>query len=205
MLTLQDSEQQAAALACLEAVYATKPLPELLSQLPQEQQLQAAVLADVWEIPNVSTAAIAGLTQAGSGLSEAAEEQLLHMPAHPACLQPLLKQVPLRKFGNLELAWANEKKREQLLALSLPAMELLLSCDELRVGEACFQQQSVEVGRLQLGGTPSPSIGKTARQSGCLHHPVYCRYPLLLVSMAHGIGHDCGRCVAGSAVLAGCN
>jgi hypothetical protein len=47
-LTLQDASEQEAALAVLQSLCAVKPLPELLSELSQEQQLQAAVLADKW-------------------------------------------------------------------------------------------------------------------------------------------------------------
>jgi hypothetical protein len=45
-LQLQDASELQAALAVLQSLYAVKPLPELLSELSQEQQLQAAVLAD---------------------------------------------------------------------------------------------------------------------------------------------------------------
>jgi hypothetical protein len=38
-------------------MYLVSPLPELLLELSSEQQLQAAVLADQWQVPNVSTAA----------------------------------------------------------------------------------------------------------------------------------------------------
>jgi hypothetical protein len=45
-LELQDASEQQAALAVLQSLYAVKPLHTLLSELSQEQQLQAAVLAD---------------------------------------------------------------------------------------------------------------------------------------------------------------
>jgi hypothetical protein len=54
-------------MAVLAALYAVKPLPELLSELPQEQQLQAALLADMWQIPKVSTAAVQLLLNACPG------------------------------------------------------------------------------------------------------------------------------------------
>jgi hypothetical protein len=136
VLTLQDASEQPAAMAVLEALYATKPLPELLSVLMQEQQLQAAVLADMWQVSDVSAAVVDQLIEAAKAgkLSEAAEQQLLHMPAQPACLQPLLKHVLLSVFGDLETVWATDSMRLRLLGLPLPAMELLLSCDELKVG-----------------------------------------------------------------------
>jgi hypothetical protein len=123
-------------MAVLEALYATKPLPELLAELTHEQQLQAAVLADMWQVLDISAAIVDQLTQASAsanGLSEAAVQQLLHMPAHPACLQPLLKHVLLSTLGDLEAVWATKRLRLQLLGLPLATLELLLSFDELKV------------------------------------------------------------------------
>lgn len=137
VLVLQDASEEAAALAVLSALYGVKPLPELINSLSQEQQLQAAVLADMWAVPEVSTAAAEALEKAvestSAGLSDEATSRLLGMAAVPSCLQPLLKQVLLSKYGDLEAVWQDAELQKQLLHLPLQAMELLLSCDELVV------------------------------------------------------------------------
>jgi hypothetical protein len=141
VLELQDSSEQVAALAVLSSLYLTKPLPELLSELTQEQQLQAALLADKWQVPNVSTAAtrlLVDALNAESGLSESVQQQVMGAAALPDCLQPLLRRVLLSVLGDLEAAWADAGLQEQLLGLSAPAMELLLSCDELKVSAAAL-------------------------------------------------------------------
>jgi hypothetical protein len=135
-LELQDPSEQEAALAVLQSLYAVKPLPELLSELSHEQQLQAAVLADKWAVPHVSSAAaqlLAAAAKTPGALAEAVRQRVMQDPALPDCLQPLLKCVLLSSLGDLEAVWADAGLRDQLLALSLPAMELLLSSDELKV------------------------------------------------------------------------
>jgi hypothetical protein len=142
VLTLQDAAEQPAAMSVLAALYGAKPLPELLSELSQEQQLQAAMLADMWQLPAISTAAAGCLTKSLKSqqqLSEAVTEQLLHLQAVPDCLQPLLKQVLLQLLGNLEKCWADPTLRDKLLHLPLSSMELLLSCDELKVRIPWFE------------------------------------------------------------------
>jgi hypothetical protein len=162
-LELQNASEQQAALAVLQSLYAVKPLPELLSELPQEQQLQAALLADMWQIPKVSTAAVQTLTTAAktdAGLTDLVVQQFLGLDAYPTCILPLLKCLPescfssssrtklscmrtsavtrvlLSVLGDLEAVWADAVLQDILLGLPLPAMELLLSCTELKVRSA---------------------------------------------------------------------
>jgi hypothetical protein len=131
-------------MAVLEALYATKLLPELLSGLHQEQQLQVAMLADKWELPSISAAAAGELLQelnTAGQLSDAATEQLLTSDAVPSCLEPLLKVLLLSEFGDLEAVWADDALWQQLRGLSLPAMKLLLSSDKLNVNlKACVPE-----------------------------------------------------------------
>jgi hypothetical protein len=137
VLTLQDASEQPAAMAVLATLYGAKPMPELLAELSQEQQLQAAMLADMWQLPAISTAAgdaLASTLKVQGKLSEAVTQQLLHLQAMPDCLQPLCKQVLLHLLGNLEQCWADPALRDKLMNLPLASMELLLSCDELKVG-----------------------------------------------------------------------
>jgi hypothetical protein len=139
-LDLQDASEQEAALAVLQSLYAVKPLTELLSELFQEQQLQAAVLADKWQVPHVSTAVAQLLVEAAKtegALAAAVQQRVLRDAALPECLQPLLKSVLLSLLGDLEAVWADCSLRDTLLGLPLHAMELLLSCDELKV-RYCF-------------------------------------------------------------------
>jgi hypothetical protein len=136
VLTLQDASEQAAAVAVLAALYGAKPLPELLSELSQEQQLQAAMLADMWQLPAISAQAAAALAQTLSAqgkLSDAATKQLFSLTAVPDCLQQLLKKVLLSVLGNLEQCWANETLLDMLFSLPLSSMEVLLACSELKV------------------------------------------------------------------------
>ena len=162
MLTLQDAAQEPAAIAVLAALYSVKPIPELLSELPQEQQLHAALLADMWQIADVSTAAVKLLVDAATadqGLSEAAYEQYLQLAAPPTCLLLLfevlvgllvqqqqqqtqcllqdlvvtLKRMLLSVLGDLEEVWALPALQETLLRLPVTAMVVLLGCDELKV------------------------------------------------------------------------
>lgn len=58
VLALQHADQEPAAFAILQALYAVKLVPELLSDLPQKQQLHASLLADMWQIQAVDTEAV---------------------------------------------------------------------------------------------------------------------------------------------------
>jgi hypothetical protein len=139
-LELQDASEQQAALAVLQSLYAVKPLPDLLAQLSQEQQLQAAVLADKWQVPNVSSAAAQLLVTAANtpdALAKAVQQTVLAAAALPECPQPLQERVLLSLLGDLEAVWADAGLRDRLLGLPLHAMELLLSCNELKVRRTC--------------------------------------------------------------------
>jgi hypothetical protein len=134
VLTLEDADHEPAALAVLQVLYCVPQESGLLLELPQEQQLQAAILADMWQVPNVGSAVAGMLAAAADGqLSEAVTDRLLSMQAVPGCLEPLLKKVLLSVFGDLEAVWADEALQEQLRGLQLHAIKLLLSCDELKV------------------------------------------------------------------------
>jgi len=146
-------------MAVVSSLYLVKPLPELLSELPQEQQLHAALLADMWEVPDVTTAAVQLLVKAAktnAGLKPGLPQLYLAHEALPDCLLPLLpsvvaaalqspqqpdqqvtaqvKPLLLRVLGDLEGVWADAALQDILLKLPLAAMELLLGCDELQVG-----------------------------------------------------------------------
>lgn len=132
MLTLEDAEQEPAALAVLQALFHVKLESGLLMELRQEQQLQAALLADMWQVAGAGAAA----ADVNGHLSAVVMQQLLLMQAVPACLNSLLRKVLLSVFGDLEAVWADQALQQQLLGLPLHAMKLLLSCDKLKVRQA---------------------------------------------------------------------
>jgi len=90
-LVLQHPSQEPAAVAVLAALYGVSEA----DVLSQEQLLQAAVLADMWQIPDVATAAVKILVDVakGSGLSKAAANAFLDLEAIPNCLLPLFSAV----------------------------------------------------------------------------------------------------------------
>ena len=146
----------------LKGLYQVEPWPRLLADLTPQQQVQAAVLADMWQLEAASEAAVA-LLQEPAGSNErmsAVLEQLLSMAAVPDCLIPLFEQsrqgllskylyaaaVPanvhplfeqalLSKYGDLEAVWSPDAAslQESLLTLPLRVMELLLASDRLKV------------------------------------------------------------------------
>lgn len=155
ILTLQDQDEQPAALAVLGSLYHIKRMPELLSELTQVQQLQAAVLADMWEVPDVSAEVVRLLLAAAdsaTGLTEHLALYYAQMPAVPSCLLPLLQQVVavclrsskadvksagecalLLALGDFGAVWADAAVLKVLLGLPLAMMELLLGSDQLKV------------------------------------------------------------------------
>jgi hypothetical protein len=134
VVTLEDADQQPAALAVLQSLYHVPLESGLFPKLTQEQQLQAALLADTWQVPDVGAATASALSAAADGqLSETVTQELLSMQAVPECLEPMLKKVLLSKFGDLEAVWSDDALQQQLLGLPLHAIKLLLSCGELKV------------------------------------------------------------------------
>ena len=155
-------------MAVLSGLYMVKPWLKLLADLTPQQQVQAAVLADMWQLPAASEAAVEVLQAAGDSADRLAAvlEQLLGLEAVPDCLLPvfehswkallrkfselsavpqstrtLLEQVLLSKYGDLEAVWAPEgvSLQNSLMALPLYAMELLLASDKLKVRKGQWQ------------------------------------------------------------------
>lgn len=151
VLTLQTEDEERIALLVLSAMYAVQPLPDLLAALSQKQLLQATVLADMWQVPDLGVAAVEKLLTAPD-LSEETVRLFLQLPAElPAVLRPLVgkvveaareqhvgspadaKRLLLNVFGDLEAVLASSTLSELLWKLSVSAMKLLLSCDALKV------------------------------------------------------------------------
>jgi hypothetical protein len=132
--------------AVLAGLYVVKPWQQLLSELTPQQQVLAAVLADMWQLPAVIEAAVGLLQAAVDSTDSAAKDKcadkasavlggLLSLAAVPTCLLPLFEEALLGKFGNLEAVWDATAGllQELLLQLPLHAMELLLASDKLKV------------------------------------------------------------------------
>ena len=160
-ITLPDASYEPAAMAVRKGLYQVEPWPKLLADLTPQQQVQAAMLADMWQLTAASEAAVALLQEPGSSDRQSAVlEQLVSMAAVPDCLMPLFEQsrqallnkylyeaaVPanvqplfelalLSKYGDLEAVWAPDavSLQESLLELPLHVMELLLASDRLKV------------------------------------------------------------------------
>jgi hypothetical protein len=73
------------------------------------------------------------------------QQRVLSAEALPDCLRALLKTVLLSLFGDLETVWADATLQHQLMSVSQHAMEVLLSCDELKVRQsnACYSSTHV--------------------------------------------------------------
>jgi hypothetical protein len=161
-ITLPDASYEPAAMAVLSGLYLLKPWPELLAELTPQQQVQAAVVADVWQLPTAIDAAV-GVMKTATNSTESLSgvlEQLFYLDAVPDCLLqtfehcwqallskysslsavpkgmlPVLEQIMLSKYGDLEAVWApsGASLQKALLELPLYAMELLLASDKLKV------------------------------------------------------------------------
>jgi hypothetical protein len=97
-VTLQNDSQLPAALAVLKALYGGKPVQDLLAGLSLQQQMHAAVLADMWQLQAVSDAATETLQAALTHLKsaaflQAAMQEVLSLPSLPACLMPCIQKM----------------------------------------------------------------------------------------------------------------
>jgi hypothetical protein len=153
-ITLPDASCEPAAMAVLAGLYQVAPWSTLLADLTPQQQVHAAVLADMWQLTAAREAALGALLEptniTDSFLSNfpavrrskerasAALDQLLRLECMPDCLLPVFEQMLLSKYGHLEDVWADTIRstslQGSLLGLPLSAMELLLASDKLKVG-----------------------------------------------------------------------
>jgi hypothetical protein len=131
-------------MAVLAGLYMVKPWASLLAELTPQQQVQAAVLADMWQLTAAGNAA-AELLQAAAGNAGSTPEAvaavldvLLDLATVPDCLLPVFQQALLSKYGNLEAVLDpagpdGTLLQDSLLGLPLQAMEQLLASDKLKV------------------------------------------------------------------------
>jgi hypothetical protein len=138
-IALPNASYKPAAMAVLAGLYQVDPWSKLLDDLTPQQQVQAAVLADMWQLPAAINSAVGVLQVAVAGSAgsrvSAVLDELLSLAAVPDCLLPVFEVTLLSKYGNLEAVWgpAGASLQEPLLALPLHAMELLLASDKLKV------------------------------------------------------------------------
>jgi hypothetical protein len=140
--------------------------------------------------------ALAAAAGSEQGLSAAALQFLAGMHARPACLVKLLpsiikhssccklgtadlaairaadthgcvQRLLLAELGDLEAAWADADLQQMLLALPLPALQLLLSSDQLQVASEdtvlYTAQQHVDSLGARLRGRPVAALKAAAR------------------------------------------
>lgn len=152
--TLQDASQLPTALALLQALYNVKSIPDIMAELASEDQLQAAVLADMLDLPIMCAAAVQQLQDNYNSpnklLPAAVVDSFLEFEALPTCLVLLLPHVAaavlsaanqqsqllrllLSVLGDLEEVWEDAALQEALLGLPCQALVLLLSCNALKV------------------------------------------------------------------------
>lgn len=73
-------------MAILAGMYIVKPWPELLGELKPQQQVHAAVLADMWQLPVATEAAVAVLKTSADSSTERGQavlEGLVSLKAVP--------------------------------------------------------------------------------------------------------------------------
>jgi hypothetical protein len=129
---------------------------ELFREVPQQDLVSAVVYGDQLAIPRAVQLGMQLLQEAAAAgqasLTQACCRALAALPSWPTCMLPLLPAVAAQvdpqcaaeqqqviqgalvsALGDLEAVWVDKQLRELLMALPLPAVELLLSSDHLRV------------------------------------------------------------------------
>lgn len=159
-LTIASAEELTAAEAVIATFYGVQ---DSLANLQHEQLIQALLIADMIGAAAAAKQASQHVRKAAEqGLSAAALEGMAGLPAWPDCLLQLLplvvthasccknsaanmadllaaadgsliQRILVRVFGDLQAVWGESKLTELLLQLPCPAMQLLLSSDELQV------------------------------------------------------------------------
>jgi hypothetical protein len=148
-VTISSKQQLNGLLAALAVLYHNE---DLFKQLPQQDLVSAVVYGDQLAIPRAVELGMQLLQEAAGGINQECCMALAAVPTWPTCLLPLVPLVAAQyntqgtgeqqqvyyavlvsALGDLEAVWEDEQLQEQLLALPLPAAELLLSSPDLRV------------------------------------------------------------------------
>jgi hypothetical protein len=161
-LTLDSTEQLPAAEAVIAALYGVPDAITFLEPAQQVTAAVLADRLGAAAVAKQAVQLLKAAAEAEQGLAAAAIEALASLSAWPGCCYPLLlpvlktaaccadrlveladiaaadtssraQHMLLAVLGNLEAVWRDEQLQELLLQLPLPAMQLLLSSDDLRV------------------------------------------------------------------------
>lgn len=175
-ITLPDASYQPAAMAVLEELYIAKPWLNRLKGLTFQQQVQAAVLADMWQLPQASEVAVELLQDAADSTDNADQlsavlGDLLILPAMPDCLLPLFEQALLSMYCNLEAVWsqAGGALQGSLLRLPLHAMELLLASNKLKVSGWAWLHNARMMFALETATSQAAASWLFGGQPACRH------------------------------------
>jgi hypothetical protein len=162
-LTVDSADHLPAAEAVIAAMYGMTAPIQRLTQVQLLAAAVIADRIQVTAAVKQAVAALQAAAAADTGLSGAALEALAGLPAWPDCLLPLLapavsgtrccsssrssdvasiqaadtrgrvRRMLLAVLGDLEEVWADAQLKQILLELPLPALQLLLSSDELHI------------------------------------------------------------------------
>jgi hypothetical protein len=161
-LTIDSAEQLPAAEAVIAAMYGVPDAVSGLEQQQLVHAVVIADMVHAGTAVQQAVQALNDAAQWEQGLSAATLQELAGLPAWPACLVKLLPAVVncsgcclsgatdlaviqaadtggmmqrllLALLGDLEAVWADAELQQGLLALPLPAMQLLLSSDKLKI------------------------------------------------------------------------
>jgi hypothetical protein len=148
---ISSKQQLTGLLAALAVLYGNE---QLLSEVQEQDLVSAVVYGDQLAIPRAVELGMQLLQEAAAGEGSTPEccRALAALPTWPTCLLPLVPLVATQydpqsaaeqqqvfqkalvaALGVLEAVWEDQQLQEQLLTLPLPAAELLLSSDHLRV------------------------------------------------------------------------
>jgi hypothetical protein len=150
-VTITGKQHLTGLLAALAVLYHDE---DLFKQLPQQDLVSAVVYGDQLAIPRAVELGMQLLKEAAAGGEGTLEccKAMAALATLPACMLQLVPAVAAQcptqcsaeqrqlyqgalvaALGDLEAVWTDQQLQEVLLALPLPAMELLLSSDQLRV------------------------------------------------------------------------
>jgi hypothetical protein len=150
-VTITSEQHIPGLLAALAVLYHNE---DLFKQVSQQDLVSAVVHGDQLAIPRAVELGMQLLKQEAAGGGSTAEccRALAALPTWPTCLLPLVplmasqcsgwtsarqqqahQEVLVSALGDLEAVWEDKQLEGLLLALPLPAAELLLSSDHLRV------------------------------------------------------------------------
>jgi hypothetical protein len=161
-LTIQSAEQLPAAEAVIAAMYGVPDAIKGLEQHQAVHAVVIADMVHAGAAGQQALQVLQAAAASDEGLAEAALQALAGLSVWPSCLLQLMpsimkhaaccrdstadtaavaasdagsrvQQLLVAAFGDLQAVWSDSQQQQLLLGLPLPAMQLLLSSDSLRV------------------------------------------------------------------------